>query len=207
MKAVKCDTGSLDWAYLHIGVISAGEADNLLTPKLKAKEGKAVHSYLCRKAAEVYREKPLCDLSPKGASSWQIDQGILLEEDAIPYLAFTHDWEIKRGLFCTTDDGLAGCTPDGLVGDDFGIEIKCPEPQKHVAYLLAGDVPDEYAPQVAFSLYVTGMKEWKFVSFRKNFPTLIVSVRRDEALMSLIAGVVSDFHAQLQTAVAKLRSL
>lgn len=197
----------MDWAYLHIGVVSAGEADNLLTPKFKEKEGKAVHSYLCRKAAEMYRGKPLCDLSPKGASSWQIDQGILLEDDAIPYLAFTHDWEIKRGIFCTTDDGLAGCTPDGLVGEDFGLEIKCPEPQKHVAYLLAGEVPDEYAPQVAFSLYVTGRKEWKFVSFRKHFPTLIVTVQRDEALMALIGRLVSQFHTSLAVAVQKLKSL
>lgn len=207
MKTTPVDTGSLSWAHLHVGVVSAGEADNLLTPKLKEKEGKAVQTYLYQKAAEVFRGKPLCDLSPKGASSWQMDQGIMLEEDAIPYLEFAYDWEIKRGLFCTTDDGLAGCTPDGLIGEDIGLEIKCPEPHSHVGYLLNGGVPDQYAPQVAFSLYVTGRKEWKFVSFRKGFPALLVTVERDEETMELIDRVVKSFHAQLTTAVEKLRSL
>lgn len=207
MKTVKCSTGDYEWAKLHIGLVSAGEAGSLLTPKLKEKEGKAVHTYLCEKTAEVFRGKPLCDLSPAAAGSWQMNQGVLLEDEAIPRLEFEYGWEITRGLFCTTDDGLAGCTPDGMVGREFGVEIKCPEPHTHVAYLLSGELPDQYAPQVAFSLYVTGLPSWNFVSFRKGFPTLMVTVERDEEIMARIDTIVKRFHGELKAAVEQLKNL
>jgi hypothetical protein len=207
MKATPCDTGSIEWANMHVGKISAGEFDNLVTPLIKERTGKTPETFLYRKAAEVFRGMPMVSLSASSASSWQMDQGIILEEEVIPWYSLTHSQKVVTHLFCETDDGLSGCTPDGLIGEAGGLEIKCPEPHTHCKYLVEGGVPDDYLPQIMFCLYVTGRPWWKFISYRRKFPKLIVEVQRDEEIMEKIDSVVKSFHKKLTATVEKLRSL
>lgn len=208
MKSQRLETGSLPWARAHVGVVSAGEADSLFTPLMKPKEGKAVQAFLYSKTAEMYRGEPMMNLSPNARQqSWQMEQGILIEEEALPWYEFTRETKVERGLFCTTDDGLAGCTPDGLVGDDGILEIKGPEPHTHVGYLLSGVIPAEYVPQVQFSLYVTGRKWIEFISYRRRFPAFVLRIERDDKIMQTIAETVAAFHEQLNSAVDKLRKM
>jgi hypothetical protein len=207
MKIHEIKQRSIEWMILHIGRITASEFGNLVTPLMKQKEGEGPKTYLCKKLAEVYRGEPMCNLSPKLAQSAQMEQGLFLEEHVIPWFEFTYDIPIRTVGFCETDDGLSGCSPDGLIGEDGGIEVKSPEPHTHCQNLLAGEVPREYMPQIHFSMFVTGRQWWKFISYRKNFPALIVTIERDEAIMARIAGIVSEFHSNLSHSVAKLRSL
>lgn len=187
--------------------MSAGEFDNLVTPEMKPRTGEMPKTYLYRKAAEVFRGEPMVNLSPSVAGSWQMEQGLFIEEEVLPWFELTHEKEVKRVGFCTTDDGLAGCTPDGLIGDDGGLEVKSPEPHTHVKYLCEGGIPKEYRAQVQFSLFVTGRPSWTFVSYRRRFPALVETVDRDEEIMANISNIVETFHAQLKTAVEKLKSL
>lgn len=207
MKKTLVDTGSIDWAILHVGCLSAGEADSLFTTKMELRDGEMPKTLLYKKAAEVFRGQPMVNLSPSAASSWQIEQGILIEEEVIPWYSITYDSKVETSFFCQTDDGHAGCTPDGLIGDDGGIEIKSPEPQQHCRYVIEGRLPTAYIQQVQFSLYVTGRKWWNFISYRRRFPALVFRVERDEAIMERIHNGVETFHAQLATAVEKLKSL
>lgn len=205
MKEIKIETGSIEWAQLHVGLISAGEFDNLVTPEMKKREGEIPKTLLCKKVAEVFRGQPMCNLSPSAASSWQMDQGILLEEEVLPWYELEFETKVRNGIFCVTDDGLAGCTPDALVGEDGGLEVKSPEPHTHCRYLIEGGVPKAYAAQVQFSLFVTGRKWWDFVSYRRRFPSLVVRVERDEEIMGKISEVVKGFHACLNEALAKIK--
>jgi YqaJ-like viral recombinase domain len=197
---------SIEWAKLHIGIVTASEFGQLVSPTLKIRDGEMPKTLLYKKTAEVYRGEPMCNLTP-GFSVAATEQGLFLEEEARPWFALTYDVDVKTAGFCTHDNGLAGCSPDGLVGEDEGLEIKSPEPQTHCRWLIGGELPAEHAPQVHFSLYVTGRARWRFVSYRRRFPALVVTVERDETIMAMIDGVVNDFHAKLETAVSKLRSL
>lgn len=64
----------------------------------------------------------------------------------------------------------SGASPDGLVGEAGLVEIKCPNTATHIEYLLAGKVPPEYAPQMAWQCTCTGRAWCDFVSFDDHMP-------------------------------------
>src|SRR5208283_4140098 len=66
------------------------------------------------------------------------------------------------------DRGAA--SPDGVVGKDGLIEIKCPETTTHLEYLIAGVVPEEYQPQMLWQMACTGRKWCDFVSYDQRLP-------------------------------------
>lgn len=207
MKIHDVPQRSIEWARIHVGKITASEFKNLVTPEMEPRKGEMPKTYLARKLAEVFRGEPMCNLSAAFASTVQMEQGTLMEEEILPWYSLKYDVPVKTVGFCETDDGLAGCSPDGLIGDDGGLEVKAPEPSNHCLYLLEGGIPKEYRPQVEFSLFVTGRPWWRFVSYRRRFPALVVEHKRNEETMEVIRGVVNAFHGKLSDAVTKLKSL
>jgi hypothetical protein len=136
-----------------------------------------------------------------------MEQGSILEHEAIPWFEFAHDVAIDRVGFCTTDDGRAGCSPDGLIGEDGGIEMKCPLPHTHLKYLLAGTLPADYAAQVHGSMYVTGRKWWMFVSYSRKFPALVIRVERDEKIQEAIKTALDGFNALFDAQMERIAKL
>lgn len=67
-------------------------------------------------------------------------------------------------------DEYIGVSPDGLVGDDGGVEIKCPEAHTHLRYLTEKNPHRAYRWQVQGALWVTKRQWWDFVSFCELFP-------------------------------------
>ena len=63
-----------------------------------------------------------------------------------------------------------GASPDGLVGADGLVEIKCPTSNTHIAYLLERLVPDQYKPQMIVQMMCTGRRWCDFVSFDPRMP-------------------------------------
>jgi len=81
-----------------------------------------------------------------------------------------------------------GCSPDGLIDFDGGIEIKCPHDEsKHIQTLLEG-MPQEHIPQIQGTLFVTGRKWWDFVSYDprqgEDYRLYIQRVYRDEKFIN-----------------------
>lgn len=191
----------MDWARLHIGKATASQLGQLLTTKFEMRDGEMPKTYLYEKAAEAYRGEPL-----PGFSSWDTEQGRILEEEARPWASLVLDTDIDTVGFIESEDGRSGCSPDGLIGEDGGLEIKAPGAPVHVKYLLTDALPKEYAAQVHGSLYVTGRKWWKFISYRRGFPNLIVHVERDEEICSKIGEAIAKFAKDFDAAMEKLRS-
>lgn len=193
MKIHEVDQGSLEWMQLRAGIPTASELDALLTPKWKIKTGAGPQTYLEKKLAEWWQGGPL----PGFSGAFDMEQGQILETEARPWYALTYNVDIQRVGFITTDDGTAGCSPDGLINGS-GLEIKCPQAHTHVGYLLAGVLPDEYAAQVHGSLFVTGLPAWRFVSYRRGFPPLVLEVERDEEICETISNALALFQEQLE---------
>lgn len=196
------DQNSVEWLSARAGVVTASEADALITPKFKVREGIGLNTYLAQKLAEKWTGGPISN-----AMSLDMDLGKIQEEEALPWLAFEFGWKIERPALITDDKAQIGCSPDGWMTGDAGIEIKCPAAQNHVKYLLANAVPDDYVAQVQFSMFVTGMKEWKFVSYRRGFPNLVLTVQRDEAAQKAIAEALGAFLPRLDAAFARMIEL
>lgn len=191
--------GSVQWLQLHVGVPTASEFRQILTDELEPRTGEMPKTYLAKKLAEKWRNAPL-----PGFSSHSVEQGTIREEEARPWYELTHGIDVQQVGFVLADDGRCGCSPDGLIGDDSGLEIKCPEAQTHVKYLLNGGLPKEYAPQVYGSLFVTGRKEWRFLSYHRGFPALELTIKRDEAIMDRIGKTLAKFYKDFDAALAAL---
>ncbi len=205
-KAMKIHTSfeqnSVEWLSARAGVVTASEADALVSPKWEVRKGKGLETYLAQKVAEKWTGGPISN-----AMTLDMDFGKILEEEAIPWLAFEYDWKIERPALITDDAKTIGCSPDGWLSHGVGVEIKCPAAQNHVKYLLANAVPDDYAAQIQFSMFVTGAQEWRFVSYRRGFPNLVLPVERDEDAQTAISIALAAFLPRLDAAFARLVEL
>jgi hypothetical protein len=197
-----CKQGTSEWLMKRVGVPTASEFDNLVSPEWKIRTGQMPETYLFRKITEKCMGMPL-----QAASSFGMEQGTMLELEAIPWLEFMHDVHVDRVGFITTDDGRIGCSPDGLLGEDGGVEVKCPQPDTHLRYLVGGGVPKEYLAQVHGSMFVTGRKWWKFLSYSRQFPPLLVKVERDERIQAVLHEALSQFIEKFDALHARIAEI
>ena len=88
-----------------------------------------------------------------------------------------------------------GYSPDGLVGDDGLVEIKCPRGKGHLNTILAdGDqVPAAHMPQLQAALLVSGRQWIDFVSFRGGMPLFVKRVHPDPAWQAAITAACIRF--------------
>jgi YqaJ-like viral recombinase domain len=200
-----CEQGTLEWTKLHFGIPTASGLDNLLTPEFELRKGETPKTYLYKKVAEKLQGRPLIDLS---ASSFMLEQGMIVESEARPWYALEYDKHVRQVGFITTDDGRFGCSPDGLIeGEDCGLEIKSPAAHTHVKYLVNGVLPKEYTAQVLGSMFATGFKKWVFVSYRRGFPALVLEIQRDQKAMDAIARAIDSFHSEFQRAMTRIQNI
>lgn len=202
MKIIDCTQGSSEWLYARLGIPTASELDELISPEWKTRSGQGPETYLYQKLTEKVLGFPQND-----ASSWAMEQGSLLENEALPLYEGVYDVEVKRVGFVKTDDGLFGCSPDGLIGDDNGIEVKCPQPKTHLKYLLEGGIPKAYLAQVHGAMYATGRPHWTFLSYSRQFPPLVVHVERDEVIQAAITGALAAFYTKFNAKLDTIRAM
>lgn len=202
MKVVHCKQGSPEWLKARVGIPTASEFGNLVTPSWKIRTGEMPASYLASKIAEVWLGGPLPSFGGGAA-----EQGSIREEEAIPWFELSHGVTLDRPGFVTTDDGRLGCSPDAMCGDKYGLEVKCPMPQTHVKWLLGGKIPDEHVAQVYGSLYVTGIPEWKFLSYCRGFPPLVLCAGAYQIAMEAIGSATNDFLRRYDAAMARMKEL
>lgn len=193
--------GSVEWMMARAGIPTASEFDALITPKGARRTGEMPKTYVAKKVAEVWQGGPLPTFQGN-----DMEQGQILESEAIPWYELEYGTVTRVG-FITTDDKRTGCSPDGLLGEDGGIEIKCPEAHTHVKYLINGVLPDDYFAQVHGCMYVTGRKWWRFLSYRRGFPAFRLTVERDEKIQEAIALALDMFHADFDLAMERITAI
>ena len=199
MIVVDVEQRSPAWLALRRGAITASAADRLLT---QAK----VREYALELAAErLVREVPPNIVTP--AMQWGIDH----EESARLRYAFERGVDVLSVGFAWHDnlEGWIGCSPDGVVGDDGLVEIKCPSSKRHLEYLTSGAAPKEYLPQIQFQLWVTGRQWCDFVSYDPRFECgdfFVVRVERDEAAILALDIGASQCIDLIQRHVAAARA-
>lgn len=106
--------------------------------------------------------------------------------------------------FCIHDSGLFGCSPDGLCGEDGGLELKVPLAKTHIGYVREGKLPDSYKCQVHGSMIVTGRKSWDFFSYSRHFEPFHLHVKWD-AFTDLLNVELLKFCARYNAERAKFK--
>lgn len=195
------EQGSVEWFLLRSGRVTASTAEALVTNLGKVKTGDAAKTLLVEILAENWVGGPL----PSFQGALDCENGKILEERARPCFTLETGKAVKEVSFIEGDDERTGCSPDGILTDEkAGLEIKSPRMENHIRYLLDGIVPADYVIQVQFSLYVTQWPRWYFMSYRSQFPPLILKVEPDEKIQSAIKTALDVFFENYEAAFKKL---
>lgn len=185
--------GSAEWVEARLGLPTASEFHRVLTPK-KMELAKAVFGYRDELLAEWILGYPVIN-----AESGFMQRGTQMEADARSWYELQTDTEVMPAGFCLTDDRRAGCSPDGFVGDEGLIEIKCPDLPKHIGFLLDG-VGDDYRPQAQGQLMIT-CRDWvDLVVYGPAAPPIITRVTRDEEFIGKLRPALTQLCEMLDQA-------
>ena len=187
-----------EWLQARIGVVTASQFHRVMTPKTR-KPSTAASGYLHELVAEQLIGEPLV-----GFSSDMMERGRVMETEAVAWYAFVRDVVPERVGLCLGDSGLVGASPDALIGDDGMLEIKCPGPKQHVAYLLGADPQDDHRCQVQGGLWVTGRRWMDIVSYHPTMRPVITRCERDEAFIDSLAEMVFRFTHRVVAAMMTL---
>lgn len=105
----------------------------------------------------------------------------------------------------------SGASPDGLVGTDGLVEIKAPNTNTHLDFLMDSVIPEKYITQMQWQMACTGRAWCDYVSFDPRLPERmqmkVQRVLRDNATITLLESEVARFLAELQNKIAKLTTL
>lgn len=116
---------------------------------------------------------------------------------------FAKGEEVTTTGFLIRDDyGFSiGASPDGLVGDDGGLEIKCPRAKGHIATILADEVPAQHMAQIQTSLVVSGRKWWDFMSHHGGLRPYVKRVYPDPRWHAAIVDAVAALEQRAEEMV------
>ena len=208
MKIIECNQRSMAWFQAHCGIVTASSMAAVMGFTQKGEPTEKRKTYFRQKLAELltgiaiqdnYVSREMLEgieKEPLGIAAYESQEGVMVE--AIGFAL--HD-EIAR----------LGCSPDGLVGNDGGIEGKCPKPGTHLQYVLDGRIPEIYLPQIHTEVFVTGRKWWDFFTFCPEVPKplqlMVIRYERSQKDMDLIAEHAQRFNGEIDAAVERLRKI
>lgn len=159
--------GSEEWENIRLGRATASQASMIFTPTGKLSASRVKYA---RRLARECRMKDPMEFQGNKYTDWGNEH----ESEARAVFEKETGKEVHEVGFCTRADRIIGCSPDGLIKKDGewaeGLEIKCPQVDKHGEYLLEGELPPEYKLQVHWSMATTGLNAWWFMSY---FPDVV----------------------------------
>lgn len=202
MKVFDCKQGTSEWLRLRLGVPTASEIDALVSPEGAIRRGQGPQTFLYKKLCEKLLGYPI-----GGSGSFATEQGTILESEARPWYCFSNEIDVQTPGFCTTDDGRVGCSPDGLIGTDGGLEIKCFQPEHSLRCLLENEVPKEYVIQIQTSLWVTQRKWWDFLSYSRQWPPLVIRVLPEPKIQAALSEALDAFNERFDALLARITAM
>jgi putative phage-type endonuclease len=121
-----------------------------------------------------------------------MENGVVLEDEARGIYEIQNSVVVQTVGFISEGEYI-GCSPDGLVGTDGLIEIKCPTDKVYLEYLLDGAIDSKYMNQMQMQMSVTGRDWCDYVVYNPNFKDdmVVVRVPRDEkAIAEIERGLI-----------------
>jgi len=135
------------------------------------------------------------DTEPQARAMYSFDEGVEV---------------LETGFHPHPTIAMSGASPDGLVGDDGLVEIKCPNSATHIATLTGAPLERKYLLQMQWQMACTERLWCDFASFDPRLPLEmqlhVLRVVRDDALVAEIEGEVIQFLGEIDATVANLRA-
>jgi putative phage-type endonuclease len=203
---IEVEQRSNEWFALRLGKVTASRVADLMA-KTKTGYSATRENYMAQlvverisnSQAESFTNAAMqwgTDQEPYARAEYEATQGAMVEE---------------CGFVSHPTIEMAGASPDGLVGDDGLIEIKCPNTATMIDVLLTGVVASKYNTQMQFQMACTGRQWCDYVVFDPRMPAkaqmFIKRVARDEAFIAEMEAEVTKFLSEVAEKVAKIQSI
>jgi putative phage-type endonuclease len=195
-----------EWFAQRVGKVTASRIADVIA-KVKSGEAASRANYRAQLVAERLTGVP-AESYTNAAMQW----GTETEPYArMAYEADTGNLVLETGFVLHPDIGFAGASPDGLIGDDGLVEIKCPNTATHIEYLLNNNVPEKYKPQMAWQMACTGRKWCDFISYDPRLPDDLklfkATYRHDPEYIDELEKAVTQFLKEVEETVLHLTEI
>jgi hypothetical protein len=179
------------WFVVRLGIISASRFSDVLA----GGAGKTRHSYMLKLCNEL-----LSGVHQQGYQSPDMLRGTRQEPAARREYEFITGNSVNEIGFAINNH--CGCSPDGLVGADGGIEIKCAKSTVQALIIKAGKMPPKHKPQVQGCMKVMECDWWDFVSYCPDVKDpkdylFIERIMRDEKYIKRLDNAIELFYSEL----------
>lgn len=195
MLRYEFEQGSDEWCEIKLGVVSTSNFDKVLN------QGTGRGLFMRKLVAER-----LTGTSQVGYSDKNMETGKELEGFAREHYKDLKGCQVEQVGFIKRDDWV-GASPDGLVGAEGLIEIKCPIPSTHIENILKAKMPACYIPQVQGQLWVIE-REWcdwiSYCPFIKDRPFFNTRIFRDEKYIKVLEIAVGEFVTEMKEMIGKI---
>jgi len=199
MQILNLEQGSEEWLNARLGIPTASRFKDIITPA-KGDRSKSYKTYMY----ELLGERLTKNKEDFFKSQW-MERGNEIEPLARSSYEFMHDVSVNEVGIMLNDAGTIGASPDGLISNVGGLEIKCPKPSTLVKYSLDGNLPLEYKPQVMGNLWISGREWWDFLAFHPDMNFFELRVYRDEEYIKKMDTHINDFVDELLNNYEKLK--
>lgn len=204
---MQCKQGSQAWHNARRGTPTASKFAVIVTQQGKPAKSEKRETYL----AQLLYERLTGKLVENFVSA-AMERGTNMEPQGRAWYALETGSKVQACGFAypAALKGMCGCSPDGLVGEDGGIEIKCPLPINLLGMLLDDLPPAEYVMQVQGCMFCTGRSWWDLVLYCGDvagIPSRIYRLEADPVIQAAIGEIIPAFCADLAAREARLREL
>lgn len=204
---VNCEQRSEEWRQVRLGQVTGSCAHDMLTT-IKSGESAARRNLRTRLVLERITGKS----QENDYCSPDMQNGIEREPDAFAHYEVISGNLLDRVGFLRHAELMAGCSPDGVIGDFEGlVSIKCPKPATHLDFIEGGTVPLEYLRQCTHELYISGAAWIDFLSYQPSFPdglrSRLVRIYAKEIDLDAYDGLLRLFLAEVDAKEAAVRKL
>lgn len=198
MRVLDLAQGSDEWFRARLGIPTASQMHRILTPA-HLKPSKQADEY----ARELLAEYFIGETVVRHGSGF-MTRGTDFEPYGRRYYGYVHNVVPEQAGFVLRDDGLAGCSPDSLIGDDGILEVKVPSAKVHIEYLLnrGKSLRGSYFMQLVGNLLICERDWIDVMSWHPSLPDVTLRLQRgdpdvDKALASLSAALDTFVHHML----------
>ena len=203
MLVFDIEQGSEDWRKIRCGKITASRVEDILAEKAGRK------NYI----AELVCERLTGEPSENGYVSKEMQWGTDHEAEARTIYEFSRNVSVRTVGFAVHDDlPWAGASPDGVIGEDGMVEIKCPNTATHIEMLRTGKIPLKYIAQMQWSMECADRQWCDYVSYnprikRESLVMVVRRVERDYSWLTTARSKLAIANAEIDAIVAELERI
>jgi len=194
MEIINCIQGSDEWFKERLGKLTASEAQAI------SANGAGLKTLVNKLVAERLTGKV-----ENGYTNADMERGKELEDEARNAYELETGNTVTKVGFCKLDEDT-GSSPDGLIGENGGLEIKCYKDSSFVDYMFTQKIDTGYEWQCQFNMFVTERDWWDFAVYNPNFKKslIIKRINRDDQAIEKIKVGLETGKAMIKAMMEKL---